>query len=348
MSEVLTNFIKAVKDAPKLARRVFSEVEDLTLCFQRIQDFVSSQANVDRSRAAMITVDQLLVVLTNCVTTFSELENALGGLTSKTFSPKVYEADAHEAGSGRSVLQVLRQVATDGQGPFSGQVCSFSTANAGKSTVLKQLQMMQGTKLTEAEIMVARHVIYFGLLKVFRHILQSQSDIEHNGSRLVRRSSLGPVDLEVCDVGGARAVRKKLIQFDCMEDLDYAIYVADLNGYCQYLQEDLNVMWESLQLFENLLNLPELTETTVFLFLNKADLFETTILREPILDYFPDYTGGADCWKGTQYFPNKFAALDRRPGKQLHCHVTDSLDTPSFQKAWELVEKKMIHATLKI
>lgn len=86
MSEVLTNFIKAVKDAPKLARRVFSEVEDLTLCFQRIQDFVSSQANVDRSRAAMITVDQLLVVLTNCVTTFSELENALGGLTSKTFS----------------------------------------------------------------------------------------------------------------------------------------------------------------------------------------------------------------------------------------------------------------------
>ncbi|KAL9577689.1 MAG: hypothetical protein Q9203_007365 [Teloschistes exilis] len=86
VSEVLTNFIKAVKDAPKLARRVFSEVEDLALCFQRILDFVSSEANVDRSRAAMITVDQLLIVLTNCVTTFSELENALGGLTSKTFS----------------------------------------------------------------------------------------------------------------------------------------------------------------------------------------------------------------------------------------------------------------------
>lgn len=86
VSEVLTTFIQAVKDAPKLARRVFSEVEDLTLCFQRIQDFVSSEATVDRSRAAMITVDQLLIVLTNCVTTFSELENALGGLTSKTFS----------------------------------------------------------------------------------------------------------------------------------------------------------------------------------------------------------------------------------------------------------------------
>lgn len=60
-------------------------------------------------------------------------------------------------------------------------------------------------------------------------------------------ASLGPVDLEVCDVGGARAVRKKLIQFDCMEDLDYAIYVADLNGYCQYLQEDLNVVGQFTQ-----------------------------------------------------------------------------------------------------
>ncbi|KAL9576396.1 MAG: hypothetical protein Q9212_007134, partial [Teloschistes hypoglaucus] len=151
-------------------------------------------------------------------------------------------------------------------------------------------------------------------------------------------ASLGPFDLEVCDVGGSRAVRKKLVHFDCMKDLDYAIYVADLNGYCQYLQEDLdaNQMWESLQLFESLLNLPELAGTIVFLFLNKADLFETTILREPILDYFSDYTGGADYWKGTQYFANKFAALDRRPGKKLHCHVTDSLDTPSFQKAWRL------------
>ncbi|KAI4244205.1 MAG: hypothetical protein LQ352_006896, partial [Teloschistes flavicans] len=146
---------------------------------------------------------------------------------------------------------------------------------------------------------------------------------------------LGPFDLEICDVGGARAMRKKLIH--CMKDLDYAIYVADLNGYCQNLQEDLdaNQMWESLQLFESLLKMPELADTTVFLFLNKADLFETTILREPISDYFPDYTGGADYWKGTQYFANKFAALDHRLGKKLHCHVTDSLDTPSFQKAWK-------------
>lgn len=89
VSEVLANFIKAVKDAPKLARRVFSEVEDLTLCFERIQQFVNSEATENRSRAAMITVDQLLIVLTNCVTTFSELENALGGLTPKSFSVNI-------------------------------------------------------------------------------------------------------------------------------------------------------------------------------------------------------------------------------------------------------------------
>ncbi|KAL8627146.1 hypothetical protein Q9189_007155 [Teloschistes chrysophthalmus] len=472
VSEVLTTFIQAVKDAPKLARRVFSEVEDLTLCFQRIQDFVSSEATVDRSRAAMITEAQEAIqslahavsnvllnsqsigrrledmdfptalrhrsapsalefmapsyedplfndpnrtsYASNATTTSSSetvypgsftialnirarldsiihaLQLELSGRIRPLFAvtaciglltfklPKVYKASAREPGSEGVLVQVLRQVATDGQG----------TANAGKSTVLKQLQMMQGTKFTQAEISEARHVIYFNLLKVFGQIFQSRSILSAmakdlcedylptfdnpetlSGPTLIMQNlpkifvrenpeshtaslyahikttgvyrsmaSLGPFDLELCDVGGSRAVRKKLVHFDCMKDLDYAIYVADLNGYCQYLQEDLdaNQMWESLQLFESLLNLPELAGTTVFLFLNKADLFETTILREPILDYFPDYTGGADYWKGTQYFANKFAALDRRPGKKLHCHVTDSLDTPSFQKAWRL------------
>ncbi|KAL8662681.1 MAG: hypothetical protein Q9202_004465, partial [Teloschistes flavicans] len=409
VSEVLANFIKAVKDAPKLARRVFSEVEDLTLCFERIQEFVNSEATVNSSRAAMITVDQLLIVLTNCVTTFSELENALGGLTPKSFSVNIRlrwitkehniskllqrllsskaslnlilttlnctrMQEAQEAI--QSLANIVSDVLSNNQdvGRRLGDMdlpttlrhrsapsALEGTSHAGKSTVLKQLQMMRGTKFTQTEIGEARNVLYFNLLTVFNNILQyhptlsamaqdlsdelarrcgiiqqlvGKSIMQNLSKIFVRESSqsflaclyahietigvykctldLGPFDLEICDVGGARAVRKKLIH--CMKDLDYAIYVADLNGYCQNLQEDLdaNQMWESLQLFESLLKMPELADTTVFLFLNKADLFETTILREPISDYFPDYTGGADYWKGTQYFANKFAALDHR------------------------------------
>ena len=77
ISEVLTGFVKGVKDAPGLAQRVFTEVEDLTLCFQGLQEFVNSERSSTRSRQAMITIDRLLVMLTHCVLTFSELETVL-------------------------------------------------------------------------------------------------------------------------------------------------------------------------------------------------------------------------------------------------------------------------------
>lgn len=78
---------------------------------------------------------------------------------------------------------------------------------------------------------------------------------------------LGPFDLEICDVGGARAMRKKLIH--CMKDLDYAIYVADLNGYCQNLQEDLDAVGYSTWQY-----LPPLTTRS------ESDVGITTAVRK--------------------------------------------------------------------
>lgn len=52
--------------------------------------------------------------------------------------------------------------------------------------------------------------------------------------------TVGPFDFEMYDVSGARTGRKKWNY--CMEGLDYIIYVADLNGYCRYLQEDIDAV----------------------------------------------------------------------------------------------------------
>ncbi|KAL8957335.1 MAG: hypothetical protein Q9183_006088, partial [Haloplaca sp. 2 TL-2023] len=48
----------------------------------------------------------------------------------------------------------------------------------------------------------------------------------------------GPFDFEVYDVGGSRAGQKKWIH--CMANLDSLVWVVDLNGYCRYLQEDID------------------------------------------------------------------------------------------------------------
>ncbi|KAL8799574.1 MAG: hypothetical protein Q9182_005785 [Xanthomendoza sp. 2 TL-2023] len=82
VSEVLTSFVKGMKDAPRLAQRTLTEVEDLKLCFHQLQDWVNLEGSKTktRTRAAMIMVDQLVVILTHSILTFSELENAVAGL----------------------------------------------------------------------------------------------------------------------------------------------------------------------------------------------------------------------------------------------------------------------------
>ncbi|KAL9601093.1 MAG: hypothetical protein Q9179_002981 [Wetmoreana sp. 5 TL-2023] len=108
VSEVLSDFVKGVKDAPRLAHRVSTEVEDLTLCFRRLQTLITSEGLGRRSRAAMITIDQLLIVLTHCVVTFSELEAVLDGL--KTRNPIFVSARLRWVAKEQTISRLLQRL----------------------------------------------------------------------------------------------------------------------------------------------------------------------------------------------------------------------------------------------
>ncbi|KAL8708991.1 MAG: hypothetical protein Q9220_006200 [cf. Caloplaca sp. 1 TL-2023] len=625
VSEVLTSFIKGVKDAPKLAQQVITEVEDLQVCFHQLQEFVASEASSRRSRKAMVMVDQLVTLLTNCVLTFSELEDTIDGLqarrsffvdrrlkwyakeqtlsnllqrlrTSKLSLNLVVSTmscsrlqEAQEAmeslttvvhsisASNENICRRLDNLALAGAGkhrsapsalesqvipidglpsvdvsressgsdltivagdasfrgfafeqdlrssrvyarisrtqsrksepepislpsstacsigssflsglsladvsnaslislPISvkslsngqhyqkptidkklpdlptdlrptqwlapqthGKVVLLGIANSGKSTILKQLHMMQGDQVSQSEQEEARHTIYAQLVSVFRralgdlmegqwnegpsptmdfmsecfchlpapatdpmhvnvispitlsvigqlwrhpqirwaiesatwpsvpdnvaYILAHLNSIFHlddlNASHanllthvktvgiyksVVRKSEA--YEFNVIDVGGSRSSRKKWVR--CVDGMKYIIFVADLNGYCQRLQEDLdaNQMMEALQVFESITSLHP--HTPIFLYLNKADQFETTIVRRPISGYFADYKGGADYWKACRYFARRFIEADQRPPGKLHFFVTDSLDTTSFRNAWRQTLEKMRQVT---
>ncbi|KAL9614073.1 MAG: hypothetical protein Q9167_001427 [Letrouitia subvulpina] len=162
--------------------------------------------------------------------------------------------------------------------------------------------------------------------------------------------SLIPIDqktFRVTDIGGTRAGRKKWSH--CLDGIDYIIFMVDLCSYSQTLREDdeANEMVETLAVFEALVNLPALKDTPVFLFLNKADLFEYKIWRFPISQSFTDYTGGSSYWEGCQYFANRFGQLDRRPPGKLHCFITDVMNANSFRNAWQKVQEMILHESLK-
>ncbi|KAL9008089.1 MAG: hypothetical protein Q9173_006749 [Seirophora scorigena] len=131
VSEVLTKFIRSLKDAPRSARRLVTEVDDLKLCFQcfhQLQDYVVSEHSSASSRKTMIMLDHLCVILTHCVMVFSELEHVLDGLIPRN---------------------------------------RISIGNRLR-TVLKQLHEIQGSKPTRAESEEARHAVLTGLVDTFR------------------------------------------------------------------------------------------------------------------------------------------------------------------------------------
>ncbi len=83
VSEVLTTFTGSFKDAPKLAKCVITEVEDVKVCLQRLQEVFAVESSSRTSRNALVLVDQLRIVLSHCVITFSELEAAVEVLNSR-------------------------------------------------------------------------------------------------------------------------------------------------------------------------------------------------------------------------------------------------------------------------
>lgn len=77
VSELLTTFIRGTKVAPALANGVLHEVSDISACLTQLQAFLLGTQVGTRSRTALIMVEQVVVTLTSCVMTFSELEEAL-------------------------------------------------------------------------------------------------------------------------------------------------------------------------------------------------------------------------------------------------------------------------------
>ena len=68
----------STKAAPKLAQTVLADVNGLSTVLSYLQTDLLGTTSPTRSRASLILVEQVLVTLAECVTTFSELEDVLG------------------------------------------------------------------------------------------------------------------------------------------------------------------------------------------------------------------------------------------------------------------------------
>lgn len=148
---------------------------------------------------------------------------------------------------------------------------------------------------------------------------------------------------QVVDVGGQRNERKKWIH--CFDDVKCVLFIVNLAGYNQVLFEDnaKNRMIEELELFERITNDPIFSNTPIFLFLNKKDLFETMVSEVDMSRTFADYAGGKNLQSALEFIKGKFLSL-APPKHNIHILVVTARWRADVKAAFEEVKRTLYAA----
>ena len=80
ISSLLVKFTVNVKDAPKQASVVLTEVNDTSSILAQLQSFLLGLETPDKSKTCLLQVESVIAILTGCVATFSELQEVLDSL----------------------------------------------------------------------------------------------------------------------------------------------------------------------------------------------------------------------------------------------------------------------------
>ncbi|CAK9682567.1 unnamed protein product [Candida parapsilosis] len=159
--------------------------------------------------------------------------------------------------------------------------------------------------------------------------------------------TINSFQFKVLDAGGQRSERRKWIH--CFDDITAVLFVLAINEYDQMLFEDerVNRMHESIILFDQLCNSKWFVNTPFILFLNKIDIFEEKIKRNPLKKYFPDYRGKRDdVDEALKFFETNFLKMNRT-NKPIYVHRTCATDTKSMKFVLSAVADIVIQSNLK-
>ena len=79
----VSNLLGQIIDAPTIVSAVLAEVEHIRLVFRALQNFLDRAARISGARAALIQLEDVVVILTQTVLVFSELETMIEPLSNK-------------------------------------------------------------------------------------------------------------------------------------------------------------------------------------------------------------------------------------------------------------------------
>ncbi|KAH9970775.1 G-protein alpha subunit [Russula compacta] len=119
--------------------------------------------------------------------------------------------------------------------------------------------------------------------------------------------TMGQSSLRVLQVYGQRCARRKWIHL--FADVTSIMFYASLSDYDEpgfAVRDQPTRLVESFNLFEAIVNSRWFSKTSIILFLTQLDEFRVKIHEAPLVEYFPEYTGGTDVNEGAEYILWRF------------------------------------------
>jgi len=110
--------------------------------------------------------------------------------------------------------------------------------------------------------------------------------------------------------------------------------------------ENVNVMHETLNLFEEICNSRWFTHTSIILFLNKRDLFEEKITQVPLTVCFPNYDNINSYAAALDFVKMVFQARNHSKDKNVYIHVTCATDKDNVERVFNDVQHSIINSAL--
>jgi guanine nucleotide-binding protein G(i) subunit alpha len=157
---------------------------------------------------------------------------------------------------------------------------------------------------------------------------------------------MGQLAIRIIRVGLLLSERKKWIhQF---ENITSIIFIVDLCCYNQVLFEDTTQtrMMETLVLFDSVVNSRWFLNTSIILLLTNVSRFKQKLGKDPLNNYFPDYSGGNDVNRAAKYFIWRFNQVNRAH-LYLYPQLLEMTDTSNIRLVFSAIKETILQKALR-
>jgi GTPase SAR1 family protein len=174
------------------------------------------------------------------------------------------------------------------------------------------------------------------------HYIPTNEDILRSRKRTTGVTELnfkvdGKHNFKFIDLGGQRSERKKWLKV--FDDVTAVLFITSMSEFDQNLYEDdkKNRMVESIELFEEIVQLEHFKKTPIIIFFNKYDLFKEKIKTVNPSVVFPEYKDGCDEEKAKAFIKSKYMQVAKQR-KEIFHHFTTATDTKLIETVFSTVK----------